>query len=305
MWKTHHTPDEFCPDGFARKEYAYSVWEKCLETVRSNEDSSSDWFIRKAALTSSLDQVSDAHERYFLSAQEDALWKLEESQFQYGEKSKEYSGWLYTEKLKGYTAVDKLREKILATSLDDLCPYCNHRNVYDLDHFLPKEKFHLIAVNPWNLVPCCKECNTHKSAFFSSSKNEQFYHPYFSSVENMDWLKARVVESVKPVIDFYVSEDLTEYHRINRIFEKLQLNRLYKSQTARELLVFSRSFERLRHMPEPMVRQRVKNKLDELSNERDFLANDWRRAMFCALADSDWYCDVGFKSSWRNHSETA
>ncbi|WP_345473961.1 HNH endonuclease signature motif containing protein [Glutamicibacter ectropisis] len=298
MWRTHHTPDEFCPREYSRDQFAYSVWEKCLDTVRDNDDPNSNWSVRKSALTASLNLVSSAHEKFYTSARTDALWELDEAKFQNGEKSKEYSGWLYTEKLKGYKVVDKLRERILSTSMDDLCPYCNHRTVYDLDHFLPKEKFHLIAVNPWNLVPSCKECNSLKSSFSPKFSEEQFYHPYFSSTENLNWLKAKVIESDKPVINFYVSDDFAEYGRVKRIFEKLQLNRLYKAQTARELLVFSKSFARLKHMPERILRHRVRENLIARGAERSLLPNDWKRAMFIAMAESDWYCDIGFKSSW-------
>jgi hypothetical protein len=41
-----------------------------------------------------------------------------------------------------------------------VCPYCDGENQRpDLDHYLPKSKFALLACSPWNLVPVCQSCN--------------------------------------------------------------------------------------------------------------------------------------------------
>lgn len=52
-----------------------------------------------------------------------------------------------------------------------VCPYCNEQYIAptlcrngrvrgDLDHFLPKERYPFFALSIYNLVPCCKFCNS-------------------------------------------------------------------------------------------------------------------------------------------------
>lgn len=82
----------------------------------------------------------------------------------------------------------------------DCCPYCNrnytmsHKHKYDLakkenkyvfpsfDHFYPKEKYPLLALSFYNLIPCCTLCNSdYKGSKDPNDINEPDYnifHPY-------------------------------------------------------------------------------------------------------------------------------
>lgn len=53
------------------------------------------------------------------------------------------------------------REAFCSTApTSDVCPYCDGDiGEPDLDHYLPKQQFPLLACSPWNLVPVCKSCN--------------------------------------------------------------------------------------------------------------------------------------------------
>lgn len=50
------------------------------------------------------------------------------------------------------------------------CPYCNRSYIdtlkdsttAEMDHFYPKDKYPLLALSLYNLVPCCASCNRHK-----------------------------------------------------------------------------------------------------------------------------------------------
>lgn len=58
------------------------------------------------------------------------------------------------------------------------CSYCQVSRANTLDHFLPKEKFPLLALTPWNLIPCCSECNLSIGEKNSDLNSRPLIHPY-------------------------------------------------------------------------------------------------------------------------------
>lgn len=75
-----------------------------------------------------------------------------------------------------------------------ICPYCgmnyfstvskseNGRtvSVATLDHYIPKESYPMLALNIYNLIPCCKNCNS----TFKGTSTDKIINPYFYSLEN-------------------------------------------------------------------------------------------------------------------------
>lgn len=75
-----------------------------------------------------------------------------------------------------------------------VCPYCginyfstvskneNKRiiSVATLDHYIPKESYPMLALNIYNLIPCCKNCNSS----FKGRSTAKVINPYFYSLEN-------------------------------------------------------------------------------------------------------------------------
>ncbi|TPJ42888.1 HNH endonuclease signature motif containing protein [Mesorhizobium sp. B2-7-1] len=60
-----------------------------------------------------------------------------------------------------------------------MCPFCGGLgHTWTLDHYLPKANFPAYSVNPSNLVPCCRDCNSGKNASFGAELHEQTLHPY-------------------------------------------------------------------------------------------------------------------------------
>lgn len=47
-------------------------------------------------------------------------------------------------------------------STSNKCPFCEFGQVATLDHYLPKLKFPIFSILPYNLVPCCRDCNSNK-----------------------------------------------------------------------------------------------------------------------------------------------
>ena len=79
---------------------------------------------------------------------------------------------------------------LLSNNMGDiLCSYCNMDMGREIDHFLPKSVFYMLAVEPLNLVPCCSVCNRKK---LDEYKSYEFFHPFFP-VDGIDrWLKCTV-----------------------------------------------------------------------------------------------------------------
>lgn len=71
-----------------------------------------------------------------------------------------------------------------------ICPFCglnSYKNKFgrrreDLDHYLYKGKYPLAAVNMWNLIPTCAECNQDykkaKDVLFDGFNRVEAYYPY-------------------------------------------------------------------------------------------------------------------------------
>ena len=58
-----------------------------------------------------------------------------------------------------------------------LCPICSATvTKLDIDHYFPKKEFEALILFPYNLTPCCGDCNTR-----NKSKKISF-HPYFDEL---------------------------------------------------------------------------------------------------------------------------
>ncbi len=68
----------------------------------------------------------------------------------------------------------------LLNSAKEKCPFCGGIGApRNLDHFLPKAHFPQFSVQPYNLVPACRDCNmAGKAHAFAMNSEEQILHPY-------------------------------------------------------------------------------------------------------------------------------
>lgn len=77
---------------------------------------------------------------------------------------------------------------------DQYCPLCGVKKVATLDHYLPKSRYPLLSVNPENLVPACRECNTVKLDKIFTKKEEHTLYPYDEAPHfyEEDWITVNV-----------------------------------------------------------------------------------------------------------------
>ena len=192
----------------------------------------------------------------------------------------------------GRSVYDKLR----LSSPNRKCPFCNHRSVKTLDHFLPKEHFAAHAVNPWNLVPSCSDCNNQKHARIAVHPDELLLHPYYDDVTEHRWLFATVEQSVPAVtrFDIIAPPALGELaSRVEGQFALLGLDELYSIEAANELASRRHRLGELRRdAGADQVRQYLE---DEARSAGRADQNSWRFTALEAWSLSDWFCDGGFE----------
>jgi hypothetical protein len=190
-------------------------------------------------------------------------------------------------------------DKIMMSAPLNICPFCGFGHVSTLDHYLPKAKFPLLSVLPNNLVPSCADCNKGKNDAIATTKQEQCLHPYYDQGHylNDQWLFAEVEECSPPSIKFCVIPPNNwadnDKARIENHFLDFKLAARFRIQAATELPSLRGELE---YDYQINQRQGVQQAL-----QRKFLVstsqhvNWWKTAMYQALANSDWYCDGGFR----------
>jgi hypothetical protein len=187
-------------------------------------------------------------------------------------------------------------DELLIAPNDARCPFCGHRDVSTLDHILAKSKFPALTVVPWNLVPCCADCNKAKGDAPPTSKETQFLHPYYDVIENDLWLWCEIVESSPASARFYVKPfsdwDAIMTARVHNQFKRLKIPKLYASQAGRELSNIRRHMQRLfAQRGSEGVREHLE---DAYASRAAVHVNSWQTALYRAAVESEWYCNGGF-----------
>lgn len=135
-------------------------------------------------------------------------------------------------------------EKIinLAKAPDIQCPFCGGINTpSQIDHFLPKSRYGIFSIYPYNLLPICGDCNTkYKKEFFPTTKKEQLVHPYLDSdcFFNEQWLYAEYIDdgtglgAVKYFINPPAEWDEDKKSKVCFHFDTFKLSERYPEKAA-------------------------------------------------------------------------
>lgn len=205
------------------------------------------------------------------------------------EISRIYDGRLAAKKSPGRDIYNGIR----SGSRKGKCPLCGHRDVATLDHYLPKSSYPALALNPVNLLPACTDCNKIKQSTIVDT-----LHPYFDNVETELWLQAEVVEQSPAAVRFYpvppASWPISVADKVQGHFKVFNLGPLYSAQAARVIVGIRGRLVDLAGTP---VADLVRNHLQaEADSWRLMDLNCWEAALYEALAESQWFCETGFKS---------
>lgn len=189
-------------------------------------------------------------------------------------------------------------DELVATAPRRRCPFCGIGHASTLDHYLPKSKYPLLSVLPWNLVPACKDCNTGKNASMATSAGEQTLHPYFeqAAVVREQWLFAGVVPGSPPMLEFRVAPPAhwndVLCDRVSAHFTAYDLASRYSVECGNELASLKDTLSWLweRAGAEGVRLQLQAQAVGKFSQN----VNSWDTAMYQALASCEWYYNGGF-----------
>ncbi|WP_156414156.1 HNH endonuclease [Bordetella sp. N] len=182
------------------------------------------------------------------------------------------------------------------------CPYCaGIGTARTLDHYLPKAKFPALSVHPHNLVPACRDCNTDAGAGFPAAPELQPIHPYLDKdcffLER--WVYAEVIRCEPVAIRFFANPPghwpAVDQQRARQHFADCGLKDRFSSQVAGEI--------------SPLILQRksslavfssaqFKAHLHVVAADHHLLLNGWKRTMYLALYENDWFCSADFNGNW-------
>ena len=132
-------------------------------------------------------------------------------------------------------------DSLLSQSSLGKCPFCGFGQASTLDHYLPKSKYPQFSVLPFNLVPCCQDCNTGKSTAIATTAEGQSLHPYFDHQNFIDdqWLYAEVIQTTPATIRFFVKapdhwDDISRA-RVEAHFKAFKLTSRYSLEAGNQL----------------------------------------------------------------------
>lgn len=193
------------------------------------------------------------------------------------------------------SARKKIYDRIKASAPYGMCVYCGESVAAQLDHFIPQSRVPGLAIDPWNLVPACSECNGGLLDYFSHRPDEQLLHPYFAPQIGR-WLGAEVEHTYPVVVQFRAAPDPgldpELQARIRHQFDALQLGRRYRVVSGRELSGLS---SRLCTRFSDASADEVSDYIAELAALRFGIdENDRSAVMYDALAADHWYCAGGY-----------
>lgn len=204
---------------------------------------------------------------------------------------------LYDRQLVGLgTAARRHYDALIAGARHHLCSYCQYGHATTLDHYLPKSRIAALAIEPWNLVPACQQCNHQLNAYQASTLETTMFHPYFEGVDER-WLFAKLVEGDPATFIFEARPgpevSSTTSARIEFQFHLLRLGLMYAAVSARDIVEARNTVARGRQFG-PLSSQDISEMLFESS--ADAFATDpnsRRGAAYEALAQSQWFCGGG------------
>lgn len=200
---------------------------------------------------------------------------------------------LYTDRMVASSGEARRVYDDIQVAADGCCPLCGGAgHVFTIDHYLPKSSFPLYSVLPSNLVPCCRDCNTGKSASFGTTAEEQPLHPYLDDPKlfNERWVKARLLRTDPIGVMFYCDPPAgwspTEKERLASHFQGYNLAVRYKKLAGTEVnKVVGQRDGTLRGMTAEGFREY----LLEAASEPGYDLNGWNRTTYSALAATEWF----------------
>lgn len=123
---------------------------------------------------------------------------------------------------------------------NDICPVCGALKCTTFDHYLPRSQYQLFAVHPLNLIPCCTECNKHKSTtFMTVSGHHKYWNAYLDYDVTEQYLFCEITENNgMPKATFKIEKGKLDddiFAILDKTFHDLKLGQTYQSSAGYEI----------------------------------------------------------------------
>lgn len=262
------------------------IIDDCISNMVDKADSP------KSRILASKQTIIDKSKEYDNLATVGKLSSLSPSSNVDGGATKNDMTKLYTNKFASQNQGGrKYYDKIKLLAPYGKCPLCGQRLVSTLDHYLPKSSFPLYSITPYNLIPCCSDCNKDKHAIVPSSRIEETIHPYYDDFTDATWIKAKLIKGDPITFEFYVVKpsnwDDLKYKRACFHFKEYNLNKLYKPYACEKFACVLPGLRKLvASAGKAAAIESIKERIEE---ERVLQLNTWQAAFYEAILDSDWF----------------
>ena len=154
---------------------------------------------------------------------------------------------LYTQQMVRKPKGRAIYNRLMALAPLSRCPFCGIGTVSTLDHYLVKSEFPTYSILPYNLVPCCKDCNTGKGNSFTNIKEKQALHPYYDDFTDKQWLFAEVKKTFPLSVEFSVNApiewDDVSKARVEAHFIEYDLKSRFTVEATNELAKLNNGFK--------------------------------------------------------------
>lgn len=185
----------------------------------------------------------------------------------------------------------KYYDQLILTPEHGKCPFCCQRLVNTLDHYLPKSKYPMLSIVPFNLIPVCSNCNKEKLDEVSLDKRSMIIHPYYEDFDDDIWIKAMLIEDEPVAFEFYTEKpdnwNEEKYIRAKKHFVMFNLNELYKPYAAEMFTTEIKNIKRMYNKcGEDITKDEIKERMED---QRSIRKNDWKAAVYEAIYMNDWF----------------
>lgn len=212
----------------------------------------------------------------------------------HGQINKNEMKTLYEDQMVKNKAGRRVYDKIMLLAPLKKCPFCGFGTVSTLDHYLPKAPYPTYSVLPYNLVPCCFDCNKGKSTDNANTQNEQTLHPYYDNYTNEQWLYASIVQTSTVSVKFYVNPPShwsnIDKDRVKAHFRGFNLEERFAIMAASEFATLREEFVMFESTPHQIKAVLTKKARVHFSRYK----NSWETALYKALSINNWYINGGY-----------
>ncbi|MGV3102921.1 HNH endonuclease [Rothia sp. 32237D007AR] len=132
-----------------------------------------------------------------------------------------------------------------------LCSYCKLSLANTWDHFIPKDKYPILATSQINLIPCCSECNSNIGEQDFGDIGSTLLHPYFLNVDLLEKIAFEIdtLHDVLAIKSYPPDSSTNNIDSANNHYRKLKLNEKYRAFLPSLVMEFCEHIHSLETLP--------------------------------------------------------